>query len=70
VRQNAPGADSIATGHTCAGRTLTMRPGERQRTRDARGVVEIFLESSYYTPAARVQLAGAIRTMCASWRTA
>lgn len=58
VRQNAPDADSISTVTiTYAGRALTLRPGERQRTRDARGDVEIFLESSYYTPAARVQLA-------------
>jgi len=58
VRQNAPGADSISTVTiTYAGRALTMRPGERQRTRDARGEVEIFLESSYYTPEERVQLA-------------
>jgi hypothetical protein len=58
ARQNAPGADSISTvTFTYAGRALTLRPGERQRTRDAGGEVEIFLESSYYTLPAGVMLA-------------
>jgi hypothetical protein len=57
VRQNAPGTDSVSTVMiTYGGRTLTLRPGDRQRTRDARGELEFFLESSYYTPPARVAL--------------
>ncbi|HSL68866.1 MAG TPA: hypothetical protein VK864_01425, partial [Longimicrobiales bacterium] len=58
VRQNAPAADGISTVTiTHANRALTLRPGERQRSRDARGEVEIFLESSYWTPPAQIQLA-------------
>jgi hypothetical protein len=58
VRQNAPGKDGVSTVTIAyGGRTLTLRPGERNRARDARGEVEFFLESSYYTPAASVELA-------------
>jgi hypothetical protein len=58
VRQNAPGADGPSTVTiSYGGRSLTLRPGERSRARDARGEVEFFLESSYYTRAASVELA-------------
>jgi hypothetical protein len=58
VRQNAPGSDGASTVTiSYGGRSLTLRPGERSRARDAGGEVEFFLESSYYTPKASVELA-------------
>jgi len=58
VRQNAPGSDGVSTVTiSYGGRSITLRPGERNRARDARGEIEFFLETSYYTPAASVELA-------------
>jgi hypothetical protein len=58
VRQNAPGSDGVSTVTiSYGGRSLTLRPGERNRVRDARGEIEFFLESSYYTAPASVELA-------------
>lgn len=54
VRQNAPGRDGVSTVTiSYGGRSVTLRPGERNRA----GEIEFFLESSYYTPAASVELA-------------
>ena len=57
VRQNAPGADGVSTVTiSYGGRQIMLRPGERNRARDARGEIEFFLETSYYTAPASVEL--------------
>jgi hypothetical protein len=58
VTQDRTGSDNVAAvSVNYAGQSFRMLPGDRRQARDANGTVELFLQSSYFTPPERVALA-------------